>query len=66
MKKSMLFVPGLLEIDFSGMLLKINSKEIWTPLIGKFNVSNLLAVFSVANVAGIKAIEILRILSQTL
>ena len=55
----------ILEIDFSGMLLKINSKEFWTPLIGKFNVSNLLAVFSVANVAGIKAIEILRILSQT-
>ena len=55
----------ILEIDFSGMLLKINSKEFWTPLIGKFNVSNLLAVFSVANIAGIKAIEILRILSQT-
>ena len=55
----------ILEIDFSGMLLKINNKEFWTPLIGKFNVSNLLAVFSVANVAGIKSIEILRILSQT-
>ena len=55
----------ILEIDFSGMLLKINSKEFWTPLIGKFNASNLLAVFSVANIAGIKSIEILRILSQT-
>lgn len=55
----------ILEIDFTGMLLKINNKEFWTPLTGKFNVSNLLAVFSVANVAGIKSIEILRILSQT-
>ena len=55
----------ILEIDFSGMLLKINSKEFWTPLVGKFNASNLLAVFSVANIAGIKSIEILRILSQT-
>lgn len=55
----------ILEIDFSGMLLKINNKEFWTPLIGKFNASNLLAVFSVADVAGIKPIEILRILSQT-
>ena len=55
----------ILEIDFSGMLLKINDKEFWTPLIGKFNVSNLLAVFSVANIAGIKSIEILKILSQT-
>ena len=55
----------ILEIDFSGMLLKINSKEFWTPLIGKFNASNLLAVFSVANIAGIKSIEILRILSKT-
>lgn len=54
----------ILEIDFSGMLLKINNKEFWTPLIGKFNVYNLLAVFSVANLAGIKSIEILRILSQ--
>ena len=55
----------ILEIDFSGMLLKINNKEFWTPLVGKFNASNLLAVFSVANIAGIKPIEILRILSQT-
>ena len=30
----------VLEIDFSGMLLKINDKEFWTPLIGKFNASN--------------------------
>ena len=55
----------VLEIDFSGMLLKINDKEFWTPLIGKFNASNILAVFSVACIAGIKSIEILRILSQT-
>ena len=55
----------ILEIDFSGMLLKINNREFWTPLIGKFNASNLLAVFSIANIAGIKSIEILRILSQT-
>ena len=55
----------VLEIDFSGMLLKINGKEFWTPLIGKFNASNILAVFSVACIAGIKSIEILRILSQT-
>ena len=55
----------VLEIDFSGMLLKINDKEFWTPLIGKFNASNILAVFSVACLAGIKSIEILRILSQT-
>ena len=54
----------VLEIDFSGMLLKINDKEFWTPLIGKFNASNILAVFSVAYIAGIKSIEILRILSQ--
>lgn len=55
----------ILEIDFSGMLLKINSQEFWTPLIGKFNASNLLAVFSVGDIAGIKSTEILRILSQT-
>lgn len=55
----------ILEIDFSGMLLKINGKEFWTPLIGEFNASNLIAVFSVAKLAGIKTIEILRILSKT-
>tara|TARA_B100000575_G_scaffold85615_1_gene67662 strand:- start:2035 stop:3483 length:1449 start_codon:yes stop_codon:yes gene_type:complete len=55
----------ILEIGFSGMLLKINENEFWTPLVGKFNASNLLAVFSVANVAGLKSIETLKILSQT-
>ena len=59
------YMAKVLEIDFSGMLLKINNKEFWTPLIGKFNASNLLAVFSVADIAGIKSIEILKILSQT-
>ncbi len=54
----------ILEIDFSGMLLKIDGHEFWTSLIGEFNASNLIAVFSVAKLAGMKTIEILRILSK--
>lgn len=44
----------VLESQFSGMLLRINQQEVWVQLIGHFNASNLLAVYSVAIELGIE------------
>lgn len=38
----------MLESDFNGMLLDFNGEEFWTGLIGHFNASNLLAIYSAA------------------
>lgn len=37
----------VLENQFSGLVLNINGKEVWTKLIGDFNAYNLLAVYGV-------------------
>jgi UDP-N-acetylmuramoyl-L-alanyl-D-glutamate--2,6-diaminopimelate ligase len=37
----------VLEYHLNGMLLKIGTKEVWTRFTGKFNASNLLAVYAV-------------------
>jgi len=54
----------VLETQFSGMLLKINQQEVWTTLVGKFNASNLIAAFAVAQELGIDAIEALASISE--
>ncbi len=38
----------IIESHINGMLLKINNIEMWTRLIGKFNASNILAIYSTA------------------
>ena len=38
----------VLESHFDGMLLNFDNKETWTRFVGKFNASNLLAVYSAA------------------
>lgn len=43
----------VLESQFSGMLMKINQREIWVQLIGAFNASNLLAVYGAAVQLGV-------------
>lgn len=53
-----------LEIDFNGMLLNFNHKEFWTTLTGKFNIYNLLLVFSVACELGLEQEEILKSISE--
>jgi UDP-N-acetylmuramoyl-L-alanyl-D-glutamate--2,6-diaminopimelate ligase len=40
------FKVKVLENQFSGMLLQINGKEVWTKLIGEFNAYNVLAVYA--------------------
>ncbi len=42
------FNAKIIESDFNGMLLRIADKDIWTSLVGKFNASNLVAVYAVA------------------
>ena len=51
------------ECHFEGMYLDINGKEVGVQFIGKFNVSNLLAVYGTAVMLGKKPEDILVILS---
>jgi UDP-N-acetylmuramoyl-L-alanyl-D-glutamate--2,6-diaminopimelate ligase len=42
------FRVKIMEHDLGGMLLQIQGQELWTPLVGAFNASNLLAVYACA------------------
>jgi len=53
----------ILEEGFDGMLLAIDNQEVFVPLVGRFNVSNLLCIYSAALCLGFDKIEVLRILS---
>ena len=57
------FKAKIIECHFEGMYLDINGKEVGVQFIGKFNVSNLLAVYGAAIMLGKKAEDILVILS---
>ena len=58
------FKAKILENQFEGMLLTLDGKEFWTPLVGQFNAYNLLAVYSIAKLLGIEQTEILTELSR--
>jgi len=58
------YTAKILENNFSGLLMKINDIEVWSPLIGSFNAYNLLAVFATADVLGIEKLENLRLISE--
>ncbi len=58
------FRAQILENQFSGLLLKINNKEVWSKLIGKFNAYNVLAIYGVASILGMEELEILRLVSE--
>ena len=57
------FKAKIIECHFEGMYLDINGKEVGVQFIGKFNVSNLLAVYGAAVLLGKKPEDILLILS---
>ena len=57
------FKAKIIECHFEGMYLDINSKEVGVQFIGKFNVSNLLAVYGAAVMLGKKPEDILIVLS---
>ena len=53
----------ILEEGFDGMMLSINGKEVFVPLVGRFNVSNLLCIYGAALCLGFDELEVLRVLS---
>ena len=53
----------ILEEGFDGMMLNINGKEVFVPLVGRFNVSNLLCIYGAAINLGFDELDVLRVLS---
>ena len=54
----------MLENHFDGMLLNMDGQEIWTRFVGKFNASNLLAVYTTAIQLGQSKDSVLTIISE--
>ena len=57
------FHAKIIECHFEGMYLEVNGKEVGVQFIGKFNVSNLLAVYGAAVMLGKDPEDVLVILS---
>jgi len=53
----------ILEEGFDGMLLQMDGQEVFVPLVGRFNVSNLLCIYGAALNLGFEKTEVLRVLS---
>ena len=58
------FKTKILEEGFEGMLLDMNNREVHVSFIGRFNASNLSAVFGAAVLLGQDELEVLRIISS--
>ena len=64
------FRGKILEEGFDGMLLRIQSTqgavntEVFVPLVGRFNVSNLLLIYGAAVELGFEPLEVLRVMSN--
>ena len=57
------FRARIIECHFEGMYLEINGREVGVQFIGKFNVSNLLAVYGAAVMMGKRPEDVLVVLS---
>jgi UDP-N-acetylmuramoyl-L-alanyl-D-glutamate--2,6-diaminopimelate ligase len=57
------FHVKILEKSFSGMLLKLQHDEVWTPLVGVFNASNFVCVYAIGILLDIEKAELLPVLS---
>jgi len=53
----------IVEMHLDGMLLQLNGCELWSPLTGRFNASNLLAVYATAVELGFDEKEVMTALS---
>ena len=53
----------ILEEGFEGMLLQLDGQEVFVPLVGRFNVSNLLCIYGAAINLGFDKMEVLCVLS---
>ena len=58
------FKGRILEESIEGMLLDIDGRELSVRFVGRFNVSNLLAVYGAAQLLGQRAEDVLRVLSS--
>lgn len=58
------FKAKILENQFSGLLLNIDNKEVYTNLIGAFNAYNLLAIYAASCLLGMEKLEVLRLISD--
>lgn len=58
------FKGRILEESIEGMLISIDGREVSVHFVGRFNVSNLLAVYGAAVMLGESADEVLRVLSD--
>ena len=58
------FKGRILEHYFDGMMLEVNNVEVFVQFIGKFNASNLLAVYGTACLLGKRPEEVLTVLSM--
>ena len=58
------FRAQILENQIGGLLLKVNSKEVWVKLIGSFNAYNILAIYGTAVLLGMPDDDALRYLSE--
>ena len=54
----------VLEMGLEGMLLEVDGRQLWVRLIGKFNASNILAVYAIASALGVEQEELLVGLSK--
>lgn len=57
------FKGRIVEESIEGMLLDMDGREVSVQFVGRFNVSNLLAVYGAAQMLGKEPLEILRVLS---
>jgi UDP-N-acetylmuramoyl-L-alanyl-D-glutamate--2,6-diaminopimelate ligase len=64
LKSSADFKCKILESQFSGLLLNMDGIEMWSKLIGSFNASNLLAIYSTAILLGQEKLKVLTALSN--
>ncbi|MGB0790529.1 MAG: UDP-N-acetylmuramoyl-L-alanyl-D-glutamate--2,6-diaminopimelate ligase, partial [Flavobacteriaceae bacterium] len=58
------YKASVVEMRFDGMLLRIEGKELWTRLTGRFNAYNLLLVYGTALELGVKEDEILTAMTK--
>ncbi len=58
------FKVKILEKQLSGTLISVDGTEVWTKLIGVFNMYNLTAIIATAELLGLEKIEVLTIISE--
>ena len=64
MKSMADFNVKVLETSFSGMLLKLQHDEVWSPLVGAFNAANFVCVYAIGALLDIDKTELLPVLSM--